>query len=92
MSINKEEQKKLITEIMHNDEELGLYNTTHMTVKEIKEIAEKSWEGCHGCDENDKYFWINGFVIGYLNASVDNLDSEISKREEKIADILINKL
>jgi hypothetical protein len=90
MSIDKQEQKRLIIEITRGDEELGLYNKTHMTVKEIREIAEKSWEGCHGCDEYDKGLWINGFVTGYLNASQDNLESEISKRREKIADMLIN--
>ena len=38
------------------------------TLQEIRELAEKMWEGCHGCDENDKAFWINGFVHGYLEA------------------------
>jgi len=63
-----------------------------MTVEEIRKIAEAKWEGCHGCDENDRHFWINGFVIGYLNAEVNNIDDRIEKHREKISDILINKL
>lgn len=59
-------------------------------IKEIKQLAENAWEGCHGCDENDKQFWMNGFMIGYLNARVDNLDDQIEARRNKIANILIN--
>ena len=61
-----------------------------MTVQEIEKLAEAAWEGCQGCDENDKYFWINGFVHGYLDAKVDNIDDQIEGRRTKIADILIN--
>ena len=61
-----------------------------MTRKEIEQLAETQWEGCNGCDENDKYFWISGFVIGYLNARVDNLEKQIGASRNKIADMLIN--
>ena len=33
--------------------------------KELEELAESQWEGCHGCDENDKYFWTGGFIAGH---------------------------
>jgi hypothetical protein len=59
-------------------------------MKEIEQLAETQWEGCHGCDESDKYFWINGFVHGYLNARVDNVDNRIETVQNKIADLLIN--
>jgi len=61
-----------------------------MTLKELEELAKTQWEGCQGCDESDKYFWINGFVMGYLNARVDNLEENIEARRDKIAEILIN--
>jgi hypothetical protein len=61
-----------------------------MTAKEIEQLAETQWEGCHHCDENDKYFWISGFVVGYLNARVDNLEKQIGASRNKIADMLIN--
>jgi hypothetical protein len=61
-----------------------------MNVEEIKQLAENAWEGCQGCDENDKYFWINGFTIGYLRSKVDNIDEQIKARHSDIADILIN--
>jgi hypothetical protein len=66
-----------------------------MTAQEIEKLAESAWEGCHHCDENDKYFWINGFVIGYLNARVDNIEEKIESSQNKITDMfnnLINKL
>jgi len=47
-----------------------------MTLKELEQLAKTQWEGCQGCDENDKYFWMNGFVMGYLNAKVDNIDDQ----------------
>ena len=37
-----------------------------LTTDEINKLAEQRWEGCHHCDENDKYFWMNGFMMGYL--------------------------
>jgi len=37
-----------------------------MTIKELKQIAEQSWEGCDGCTEQDKQIWISGFVTGVL--------------------------
>jgi hypothetical protein len=61
-----------------------------MTRQEIEQLAETQWEGCHGCDESDKYFWINGFIHGYLNARVDNVDNRIETVQNKIADLLIN--
>jgi hypothetical protein len=61
-----------------------------MRRKEIEQLAETEWEGCHSCDENDKQFWINGFIIGYLNARVDNIEEKIYSQRNKIADILIN--
>ena len=61
-----------------------------MTTEQIKQLAESQWEGCHGCDEYDKQFWINGYVFGYLRASVDYSDKEIEARRNKIADMLIN--
>jgi outer membrane murein-binding lipoprotein Lpp len=77
-----------------------------MTRQEIEQLAETQWEGCQGCDENDKMFWINGFVHGYLNARVDNLsdimdnlnakvdklNNQIDSSHKKVADLLINGL
>jgi hypothetical protein len=37
-----------------------------ITLKEIIKKAEEIWTPCHGCDEYDKQFWINGFISGYL--------------------------
>jgi hypothetical protein len=61
-----------------------------MTTKEIEQLAESAWEGCHHCDDNDKYFWMNGFVQGYLNARVDNIEEKIEASRDKIVEILIN--
>ncbi len=58
-------------------------------LEQITKLAEKQWEGCHGCDDNDKYFWMNGFVQGYLNARVDNIEEKIESQRNKIANILI---
>ena len=45
-------------------------------LKKVYELAEQSWEGCQGCDENDKYFWMNGFQKGYYTAKPDHLSDE----------------
>lgn len=67
--MDKEQQKNLLIELMDLDEKDGLYetkNTAQLTLQEIRQLAERQWEGCHGCDETDKQMWINGFVTGYL--------------------------
>jgi hypothetical protein len=61
-----------------------------MNKKQLEQLARESWEGCHGCDENDKYFWMNGFITGYLNARLDNVEKNIEKNQNKIAELLIN--
>ncbi len=61
-----------------------------MTAKEVEQLAETQWEGCHHCDENDKHFWISGFVIGYLNARVDSIEKQMEASRAKIAEMLIN--
>jgi hypothetical protein len=63
-----------------------------MTLKELEQLAETQWEACQGCDENDKYFWINGFVHGYLNAKVDDMDDQIEVKRNKIADLIIKNI
>jgi hypothetical protein len=60
-----------------------------LTTDEINKLAEQKWEGCHGCDENDKYFWMNGFVAGYLEARIKDVDEKIKTYQDKIADMLI---
>jgi hypothetical protein len=61
-----------------------------LTVEEITKLAETQWEGCHGCDDNDKNFWMNGFITGYLHARIDGIDNQIERNHNKIADVLIN--
>ncbi len=60
-----------------------------LTTDEINKLAEQRWEGCHHCDENDKYFWMNGFVMGYLEARVEYLEDKIKTQQDKIAEMLI---
>jgi hypothetical protein len=55
-----------------------------MIRKELEQLAESAWEGCHHCDENDRYFWMNGFMIGYLNAQVDNIDDKKNKMADSV--------
>jgi hypothetical protein len=61
-----------------------------LTIDEINKLAEQRWEGCHHCDENDKYFWMNGFVMGYLEARVEYLEDKIKTEQDKIVGMLIN--
>jgi hypothetical protein len=61
-----------------------------MNREEIEKLAESAWEGCHHCDENDKYFWINGFIIGYMQARIEYLNKQTESNQKKIANLLIN--
>ena len=41
------------------------------TPKEIEQLANDYWEGCDGCDANDKYFFIKGFGSAYRQLQED---------------------
>ena len=37
----------------------------------LEKMANEAWEGCHGCDENDKYFFTQGFVTALLSTGYE---------------------
>jgi hypothetical protein len=41
------------------------------TQEEIEKLAEHYWEGCDGCDANDKYFFVKGFSCAYRQLKED---------------------
>jgi hypothetical protein len=67
----------------------------------VVKLAEEEWEGCDGCDDNDKYFWIKGFHAGYNRAtpieiSDEGIDNSVVKEyenagEEKVFPNFTNK-
>jgi hypothetical protein len=50
-------------------------------LKKVYELAEESWEGCDGCDENDKYFFMKGFQAGYNRAKPDEISAELRYKD-----------
>ena len=62
------EQQIKITQTSNADMNIGVMNTTEQSIQDIQKLAEQTWEGCHGCDDMDKYMWTGGFVTGYLMA------------------------
>ena len=40
-----------------------------------KEMAENSWEGCDGCTEDDKYFYIKGYMAAMLGKEINYSES-----------------
>jgi hypothetical protein len=37
----------------------------------FEKMAEEAWEGCDGCDENDKQFFISGFVTALFSTGYE---------------------
>ncbi len=68
-----------------------------MTIKELEQIAEQSWEGCDGCTEQDKQIWISGFVTGVLKfvdieplpgpIELEELSQKMGEKFKKMMDI-----
>ncbi len=48
------------------EKRIRLYN------EHVKKLAEQAWEGCDGCNESDKHFWISGFIAGYIRKTSEN--------------------
>jgi hypothetical protein len=65
-----------------------------MTQEELYKIASDSWEGCDGCNENDRMFWINGFMkAANLFGDIDNLpNSQQLEEKGQLMGELFNKL
>jgi len=60
-------------------------------LKEKYDLAESLWEGCDGCDESDKNFWMKGFVSGlnYYDAQIP--DEYIKKAASEYSSSFMNK-
>ena len=46
--------------------------------EEIEQLAEHYWEGCDGCDANDKYFFVKGFGCAYRQLKKDMADNYLN--------------
>ena len=44
-------------------------------ISAYKEMAENSWEGCDGCTEDDKYFYIKGYMEAMLGKEINYSES-----------------
>jgi hypothetical protein len=44
-------------------------------ISAYQKMAENSWEGCDGCTENDKYFYIKGYMAAMLGKEINNSES-----------------
>ena len=40
-----------------------------------KEMAENAWEGCDGCTDSDKHFFIKGYVAALCRSEIDYSES-----------------
>jgi hypothetical protein len=65
MSGRNKQDKKSETLVDENDYPIleGLENLLS-EIKSQKGLAESLWEGCDGCTDQDKHFWIKGFIQG----------------------------
>lgn len=53
--------------------------------EEIEQLAEHYWEGCDGCDANDKYFFVKGFGCAYRQLKEDMADKKYTDDDLKKA-------
>jgi hypothetical protein len=44
-------------------------------ISAYQKMAENSWEGCDGCTEDDKYFYIKGYMAAMLGKEINNSES-----------------
>ena len=49
--------------------------------EQIEQLAEHYWEGCDGCDENDKYFFVKGFGCAYRQLKEDMADKKYTQED-----------
>jgi hypothetical protein len=44
-------------------------------ISAYQKMAENSWEGCDGCTEDDKYFYIKGYMAAMNGKEINNSES-----------------
>ena len=44
-------------------------------ISDYQKMAENSWEGCDGCTEDDKHFYIKGYMAAMLGKEINNSES-----------------
>jgi len=49
--------------------------------EEIQQLANDYWEGCDGCDANDKYFFVKGFECAYRQLGDDITEKKYTEEE-----------
>jgi hypothetical protein len=54
------------------------------SLNSVRTLAQTHWEGCDGCDENDKNFWIKGFISGYNIADTICINCDEEKSTHNI--------
>ena len=52
-----------------------------MNKEEIEQLANDHWEGCDGCNANDKYFFIKGFGCAYRQLKEDMADKKYTEED-----------
>jgi hypothetical protein len=60
-----------------------------MTIKELYEVAEQSWDDCDGCTKQAKEMWVSGFVAAAFRfADIKSLPSpnELEELSQKMAE------
>lgn len=44
-------------------------------ISDYQKMAENSWEGCDGCTEDDKYFYIKGYMAAMFGKEINYSES-----------------
>ena len=73
---------------MENNEYPELDGLNALTRDRMK--ANAAWEGCDGCDENDKNFWVNGYITGKLRSENRALNELIDWLENEYVNLTSN--
>ena len=56
------------------------------SLEEIRRLAEGEWEGCHGCNDNDRSFWTSGYAT---KVEIDGNEYVFSAGSEEELDRLV---
>jgi hypothetical protein len=49
------------------------------TIEQIKALAKEEWDATGGRSENNEYYFISGYSLGYLKAQLDSVKNRISE-------------
>jgi len=61
--------------------QLTIKKTNMKTIEQIKALAKEEWDASGGSSDNNQYYFITGYSLGYLKAQLESVKKRTTNKE-----------